>query len=124
MSKQVQVPLWHDSIEDAVGTAVQALGGAKKVAEVLWPALKPETAYSRLKHSLDPDKPEKLSLGELLMIARMARARGEHSIAQYFGRDVGYEVMPLNNEEIEKKVRREKMRWHLAEVARLSQEAD
>jgi hypothetical protein len=117
-----QVRLWHDSWEDAVGTAVQAAGGTKKVAELLWPTLKPETAYTRLKHCLDPDKADKLSLGEFFMIARLARAAGEHSIARYFGHDAGYEFKPIADAENEKRVRKAKIQFHLTEAARLSQE--
>lgn len=125
MGMAEQGSLWHDSIEDAIGSAIHALGGAKKVAKLLWPALadsKPETAYTRLKHCLNPDKAEKLALDEFFLIARKARELGEHSIAMYFGRDVGYEISPLEAEEIEKRARREKLQWHLAEVARLAQE--
>lgn len=117
--------LWDDCIEDAVGTAVKALGGAKKVAKLLWPALadsKPETAYTRLKHCLNPEKAEKLGLDELLLIARKAREVGEHSIARYFGRDVGYEFVALEAEEIERRARKERIQWHLAEISRLSQD--
>ena len=121
-----QGQLWDDCIEDAIGTAVKALGGPKKVARMLWPALEasnPETAYTRLKHCLDPERKDKLSLGELLLIARKAREIGEHSIARYFGRDVGYEFAPLDSEELERRARNEQIQWHLAEVSRLTQEA-
>lgn len=119
--------LWHDSMEDAVGTAVKALGGPKKVVTLLWPALaesKPETAYTRLMHCLNPEKCEKLSFSELLLIARRAHDIGEHSIAKYFGSSVGYDIVPVESEELVKRARREKMKWHLAEVARLAQESE
>lgn len=120
-----QVPLWHDCIEDAVGTAIRALGGPKKVARMLWPALadsNPETAYTRLMHCLNPEKKDKLALAEFLMIAKKARDVGEHCIAQYFGRDVGYEIAPLDAEEVERRARKEKLQWHLAEISRLAQD--
>ena len=122
-----QTRLWHDSMEDAVGTAVQALGGAKKVAQLLWPALaesNPQTAYTRLKHCLNAEKSDKLSLSELLLIARKARDAGEHSIAKYFAQNVGYDFVPLDAEEIERRARKEKIQWHLSEVSRLSQESE
>lgn len=119
-----QVALWHDSFEEAIGAAISAAGGTKRVAEILWPALKRETAYTRLKHCLDPEKADKLSLGELLMIARLAREHGDHSIARYFGRDVGYEIKPLADADVKKRVRKEKMQFHLGEAARLAQEEE
>lgn len=125
MGMAEQTPLWHESIEDAIGTAVLALGGFKKVAAMLWPALEasnPDTAYTRLKHCLDPERKDKLSLSELLLIARKAREIGEHSIARYFGRDVGYQFAPLDSEQLERQVRNEKIQWHLSEASRLTQE--
>lgn len=122
-----QVKLWHDCIEDAVGTAVLALGGPKKVAQILWPALaesNPQTAYTRLKHCLDPERSDKLSLAEFMLIARKARDAGEHSIARYFGLNVGYDVTPIDPEEIERRARKEKIQWHLSEASRLAEETD
>jgi hypothetical protein len=120
-----QGQLWHDCIEDAIGTVVQVLGGAKRVAVLLWPALasaKPETAYTRLRHSLNPEKAEKFSLEEFLLLARKGREAGEHSIAKYFGHATGYEVIPLESEEIERRALNEKIQWHLSEASRLAQE--
>jgi hypothetical protein len=117
-----QVPLWHDSIEDAIGTAVQSLGGAKKVAELLWPVLarnKPQTAYTRLRHCLNPDKAEKLDPDELLDIARAAALIGEHSIMKYLARELGYSLTPLKPNEIEKRARRERVSALLEELKRL-----
>ncbi len=117
--------LWYDSMEEAVGAAVSALGGAKKVVTWLWPALaeqKPETAYTRLKHCLNPEKSEKLSLDELMLIARKAREVGEHAIARRFGYDAGYEFSPLDPAESERRARKAQIQWHLAEASRLAQE--
>lgn len=117
-----QVPLWHDAIEDAIGTAIQALGGSKKVAELLWPVLarsKPQTAYTRLRHCLNAEKPEKLDPDELLTIARAAALIGEHSIMQYMARELGYEIAPLAPNEAEKRARRERRKALLDELARL-----
>jgi|SRR5688572_21353557 hypothetical protein len=120
-----QVPLWHDAIEDAIGTAIQALGGAKKVAELLWPVLarnKPQTAYTRLRHCLNADKSEKLEPDELLTIARAAAVLGEHSIMQYMARELGYELTVLKPDESQKRVRRERRMALLDELKRLEDE--
>lgn len=122
-----QVPLWHESIEDAIGTAIQALGGAKKVAELLWPVLarnKPQTAYTRLKHCLNDDKAEKLDPDEVLTIARAAAQVGEHSIMKFMAREAGYEITPLPPSEAEKRAKRAAIAWHLDEAKRLSTEVD
>lgn len=122
-----QVPLWHDSIEDAIGTAVQALGGAKIVAAMLWPVAaraKPETAYFRLKHALNPEKAEKLSPDEVMAIARAAAGIGDHSIMQYLGRELGYQVEPVPPGEAKRRARKQEIASLLARVARLASEED
>ena len=117
--------LWHDSMKEAAKATVDALGGAKKVCAWLWPAIAaatPETAYTRLQHSLNPEKKDKLSFDELELIARRGREIGEHSIARRFGYAAGYEFKPLDPEETERRARNAQIQWHLAEASRLSQE--
>lgn len=68
--------MFPESIEDAIGFDIQAVGGYKKVAGMLWPQLKIESAYARLKNCLRDDKDEKLDPSELLLIKRWARDEG------------------------------------------------
>lgn len=66
-----QQMLFYDSAEQAVENAIQlSAKGFKAVAAALWPSLKQETAYARLKASLNPDKSEKLTLDEIAFICR------------------------------------------------------
>jgi hypothetical protein len=85
-----QQPLFYDSIHDAVGTVVAALGGKKKVGPLIWPHLKPETAYTRLAHCLSEEFPEKLAPEEILFLARTGREVGCHAIAAYLLMECGY----------------------------------
>lgn len=85
-----QSSLFHDSVHDAVGAVVAALGGKKKVALLLWPHLKPETAYTRLAHCLSGEFPEKLAPEEVLFLVRAGRAQGEHAIMSYLSTEGGY----------------------------------
>lgn len=85
-----QAALFHDSIHDAVGAVVAALGGKKKVATQLWPHLKPETAYTRLAHCLSEEFPEKLAPEELLFLARAGRESGSHALTAYWNQEAGY----------------------------------
>jgi predicted ATPase len=120
-----QIQLWHESIEDAIGTAVQALGGAKKVAELLWPVQarnKPQTAYTRLRHCLNAEKPEKLDPDEVMTIARAAAVLGEHSIMKFFARELGYELVPLAPTESVKRMRRNRRLALLEELKLLEDE--
>lgn len=82
---------FHEDIYDAIGSAVQALGGPKKVAGMLWPNKKLDTAYAHLKNCLRDDKAEKLDPLEVLIIGKMAKEVGEHAIAEYGNDFMGYE---------------------------------
>jgi hypothetical protein len=85
-----QQPLFFDSIHDAVGSVVAALGGKKKVAPLVWPHLKPETAYTRLAHCLSEEFAEKLAPEEILFLARKGREVGCHAIVAYLSMECGY----------------------------------
>lgn len=85
-----QAVLFYDSIYDALGTVVGALGGKKKVGPLLWPHLKSETAYTRLAHCLSEEFPEKLAPEELLFLARKGRDVGCHAVMAYLSQECGY----------------------------------
>lgn len=87
-----QIALFHESIHDAIGTAIKTLGGPKVVAAMLWPTLKPDTGRFRLNHCLSDEHPEKLAPEEVLAIAAKAKEKGDHSIMTYLAAELGYEV--------------------------------
>lgn len=96
---QCDLPIF-DSAEDALRYAIQHLGGAKKVAPLLWGADKsPDHAARALLDCLNPDRAEKLSLAQTMQILRMARAAGYHSAMQWFAAEIGYDVHPVSQEE-------------------------
>lgn len=103
-----QMPLFYDTYEDAIRDCVTALGGNKAVGNVLWPALPADEAGRKLAHCLNPEKREKLDLGELRLIRREARKAGVHILAHYEARDAGYtEPQPLNPEDEAAQLQRE-----------------
>jgi len=66
-----QENLWYDTAEDSISDAIKGSGKTfKEVAVMLWPSLKMETAYARLKAALNPDKDEKLSFAEIVLICK------------------------------------------------------
>ena len=66
-----QTPLWYDTDADAINAAIQHSGkSAKAVASALWPSMKMDSAYARLKNALRSDKDEKLSFAEVIFICR------------------------------------------------------
>ena len=103
-----QIPLFYDSYEDAIRDCVTALGGNKKVGTMLWPATPADEAGRKLAHCLNPEKRDKLDLGELQLIRREARKAGVHILAHYEARDAGYgEPQPLHPEDEAAQLQRE-----------------
>jgi hypothetical protein len=86
-----QQSLWHDTLEDAIRSAVDVLGGPKRVGSMLWPSKRIHEAARLLSHCLDTDRPEKLSLGEIELIGSQAREADCHTIATYLMRTWGYD---------------------------------
>lgn len=104
----MQPSLFHESYEDAIRDTVCALGGNKAVGSMLWPAMLADEAGKKLADTLNRDKREKLSLGELQLIRREARKAGVHILASYENRDAGYvEPQPLAPEDEAAQLQRE-----------------
>lgn len=118
----IQSELWDDTIFDAVGSAIKAAGGGKAVAGLLWPALDPASGASKLRAMLSAEHPQKLDLPELVLIARLAKERGDDSIMQFLSRELGYELRSLAPVAAKKRARKQRISALLTEVARLSQE--
>lgn len=87
-----QQELWIDTIEEALQAAVVAAGGPKKVASAIWPAKTVADAARLLSHCLDPDRAEKLALGEVVMVTRMGKDAGVHTVMHYLAQELGYET--------------------------------
>lgn len=85
-----QQELWHDTLEDAVRSAVDVIGGPKRVGAMLWPSKRIPDASRLLNHCLEHDRAEKLSMGEIELIGQLAREAGCHTIATYLMRAWGY----------------------------------
>lgn len=91
-----QFALIIDTVNDAIRDTVRALG-PKLVAQALWPAKKPEAAERYLDDCLNPTREQKLSIEEILLVARMGRAKGLHLITTFICRDIGYaDPMPVD----------------------------
>lgn len=87
----MQPALYHDTLQDALSEVVTALGGAKKVGVILWPEKSADDAGRQLRHALDPDRPEKVSLEQLALLLRLGREKGAHAGMNYLARDAGYQ---------------------------------
>lgn len=67
-----------ETLNEALIDAVKALGGSKQVGHQLWPEKTVDAAQRHLLACLNEDKPERLSPDHLLMLLRLARAKGHH----------------------------------------------
>lgn len=89
---QVAIGEFFEDVNEALRDAIKALGGNKKVGPVLWPELAMEAAANRLRDCLNPERREKLSPEQFMLILRLARQSGHHSVMQYLAFDAGYEA--------------------------------
>lgn len=86
-----------DSLNDALISAVKALGGSKQVGHKLWPEKTVDAAQRHLLACLNEDKPERLSPDHLMLLLRMARDVGHHSTFAHMCGLLGYsEPQPIN----------------------------
>lgn len=115
----MQQELWHDTIFDALGAAVQAAGGAKKVAGKLWPALDSTSATARLRGCLNPEHAQKLCPEEFVMLVKLAKDSGDNSVMEYLACELGYELKPLSPVEAKKRAKRVRRLALLEELKRL-----
>jgi hypothetical protein len=121
-----QTSLWHDCLEDALGATIHALGGVKVVAKMLWPVLfreKPDTASTRVRSCLNPEKADKFSPDEMLALIRAGADVCDHSIMLYIAREGRYEVAPMSPAEAKKRAKSARRKALLAELSRLEDEA-
>lgn len=97
---EAQIPLFCDSLADAIRAVVLALGGNKRVGNLLWPSLPADEAGRKLAHCLNPDKREKLSPEDFMLILRESRKVNCHAGFAYIAHECGYaDPVPLEPED-------------------------
>ncbi len=81
----------YDTFHEALAACVQACGGMKAVAAMLWPTKDAFSARDQLLACLNPSRnKEKLSLDELLFVMKTARQRGCHAGMEYLADRLSY----------------------------------
>lgn len=76
-----------ETIYDALGADVTALGGIKKVAKpILWPAKDESTAQNRLRAALNPNHDQQLAPEEVETIVEAAAKVKSFNTARYLSR--------------------------------------
>lgn len=97
VSKNAGEQLFYESLNDAIRSVVQALGGTKKVGAALWPAKPPQQAAQRVTDCLNDARPDKFSPDELLLLAKWGRDEGCHALMAFLCAEAGYAApVPLN----------------------------
>lgn len=95
---QTEMP-FYECPEDALKAAVQALGGAKAVGVMLWPDATPDVASRKLHDALNPSRPEKLEISQIMLVLARAKEAGCHSPFQWLAAQVGYEARAITRAE-------------------------
>lgn len=95
---QNEMPFFEDEL-DALKAAVQALGGSKKVGQMLWQDKGVDAASRLLLDSLNPGRNEKLSLSQVIFILRAAKDAGHHGPFQWIAGEIGYDAHPVSRAE-------------------------
>lgn len=94
---QVELPFF-ESPEDALRTAVTALGGTKKVGAMLWPDKTIDNASRLLHDCINPNRSEKLDASQVIFIFKNAKEQGCLAPFQWFANECGFEAQPVTNE--------------------------
>lgn len=91
-----QPALFHEDIWQALRDCVSALGGSKKLGTKLRPEMEADKAGRWLLDCLNPDKADKLSVEQLILVLREARKANCHVAAHFIARETGYaEPQPI-----------------------------
>lgn len=78
--------------DEALRYAVDALGGDKAVGYMLWAEISPILSGQRVAHCLDPERREKFSLEQTVLILQRAKAKGDHRAMNLLAELCGYRV--------------------------------
>jgi hypothetical protein len=95
---QIDMPFFEGP-EDALRSAMQALGGAKKVGPMLWPDKTIDQAGRLLLDCLNPSRAEKLDVTQVMFILARAKDVGCHAPFMWLAGEVGYDARPITRAE-------------------------
>src|SRR4051812_28370161 len=89
--------LFHETFTDALREIIDALGGAKKVGQLMRPEKSVDTARSWVLDCLNPDREARFDPDQVLWLLREGRRIGCHAGARHLSRETGYaEPVPLD----------------------------
>ena len=79
-----------EPLTEALRECVKAAGGSGIVGPKMFPEKDPKAAQRSLLDALDDDRPAKLSPNQMMLVLRMARAKGYHEGVAFILADLGY----------------------------------
>lgn len=101
----MQERLFFDDVNDALREVVQALGGAKRVGQTLWPEKTVDQAQHLLQACLNVERKERLTPEQVFLLLKMARQANFHAAKFWMDAELGYEQgKPLNPQDEQAKL--------------------
>lgn len=85
-----QQPLWIDDMRGAIQALVDVVG-PKAIGAALWPKVDPADAARQVQHCLNPNRRERFSDEDLLVMLKVGRKHNCHVLAAHLMREAGYE---------------------------------
>lgn len=105
---QAQDRLFCEDINEAIREIVNGLGGPKKVGPLLWPEKTIDQSHSLLLACLNPERKERLTPEQVMLLLREGRAVGCHVGVNFICDQAGYErPAPIEPEDELSKMLRE-----------------
>lgn len=95
---QTEMPFF-ESPEDALKSVIQHTGGVKRIGPMLFPDKTVDAAARYLLDCLNADRPEKLSITQIMMVLRLAHEAGHHTAYAWISGELGYEIKPITRAE-------------------------
>lgn len=102
-----QSSLFHDSVYEALRATVAALGGAKSVAQMLFPEKGVDDATRYLLDCLNPERSAELKPERVVLLLKLARAKGCHIGMAYLCAEAGYIAQPIEPEDEDAELQRQ-----------------
>lgn len=103
-----QNKLFHEDIYEAMKTDVQASGGAKKVGCALFPEKAADKAGELLNNCLNADRPEKLSVEQIILLKKIAKQHGSFATVFFECDEIGLShPTPIEPEDEKARLQRE-----------------
>lgn len=90
MGMEQQAKLFHESIYDALGTLINALGGPKRVGPMLWPEKLLDASSQLARDCVNPSRKERFDPEQTLLLLKKGREIGCHDAVNYICEAAGY----------------------------------